>query len=109
MALANRVLLAIAVALAFASPARAGTLAASFHTPGCAGAPVWRIGYRLYWIDDHGRTASRAGYDALLDHARVFAAMVGDASGCAVRVRIDVYDEGSAVWPRDGGPYGVSG
>jgi hypothetical protein len=99
MARANRALLALVIAVAVAPAARADTRVASFHTPGCAGATIWRIGYRLYWTDDHGHVASRAGYDAILDHARVFAAKVGPASSCAVRVRIDVYDEGAAVWP----------
>jgi hypothetical protein len=99
MARACRGLAALVLALVIASPARAESLAASFHTPGCADAPVWRLGYRLYWSDDHGRVASRAGYDALLDHARVFAADAGAASGCAVRLRIDVYDEAGTAWP----------
>src|SRR5262245_20078000 len=103
MGCATRGLLTLWIALAAAAPARADSLVANFHTPGCAGAPVWRIGYRLYWSDDHGRAASRAGYAALLDHARVFAAGVGGASGCAVRVRIDVYDEGTA-WPATSSP-----
>ena len=96
----RRVLLvALVLAAALAPAAHAQSRLATYRTPGCTGAPVWSIGYRLYWIDSRGRTASKAGYTTLLDHARRFTEQVGAASRCAVRIRLDVYDQGGRRWP----------
>jgi hypothetical protein len=93
------VLLILLVLVLLAPTAHAAEPVARPITPGCKGAPVWRIGYRLYWVDTRGREASRAAYPTVLEHAREFTERVGTASRCAVRVRLDIYDMGRTRWP----------
>lgn len=65
----------------------------TFETPGCAGAPQWRIKYHLYWLSNNGNALDIAGREAAVQSARGFTEAVGDLGGCAVRVRVDVVDE----------------
>src|SRR5215218_3476202 len=92
-------IIAVLVLAVLAPAANAESRLASYRTPGCAGSPIWKIGYRLYWIDSRGRAASKAGYAALLDHAQRFVDKIGPAAKCAVRVQMDLYDEGVKPWP----------
>jgi hypothetical protein len=78
---------------------RTGDVIASYATPGCPGAAIWHIGYRLYWRDDQGRTTSKSALPATLDELKKFVDGVGDDSACGVRLVVDVYDEGDAPWP----------
>jgi hypothetical protein len=85
--------------------ARADTPAASYATSGCAGAPVWRIGYRV-WGAASDQTndeppAPKLGAAALPEaekQARLLAEQVGPMSACGVRIAIDVYDLTGATW-----------
>lgn len=91
-----RVLLSLALVTAVLVGAPQASSAAgseTFETPRCAGAPLWRIRYHLYWQSSNGNTLDVAGRDAAVQSARSFTEAVGDLGNCAVRVRIDLVDE----------------
>jgi hypothetical protein len=102
------VLCVFAVALAVGpSPAPAAPIA-SFATQGCPlDTPQWRILYRLYWTDSSGRQLDRGALPEVLSEANEFAQRTGQLSDCAVRIQIDIDDQGSAVWT-GGEPFGGS-
>jgi hypothetical protein len=96
----RRFVLCLVAACAFAPAAHAERPLAHYATAGCNGAPVWRIGYRLYFWSADGRSLSRgASAERSIAAAAQFAQEAGDFSRCGVRVSIDVYDMRSAVWP----------
>ena len=101
------VLLAV---VAFAAPAQAASAAApvaSYTSPDCGNvaAPVWRIGYQLYWRNNAGQTTSRAYTAQTLRAAKVFVEKVAELSRCGVRAKLDVYDAGDDLWQvRDAPP-----
>jgi hypothetical protein len=94
------VVLAIAVGgLGVSTAAQAEPLIASYVTPGCTSAPLWRIRYELYWADTQGHQTDPSILDALLSQTSLFADAVGVDSACGIRVQVDVFDEGSTPWP----------
>jgi hypothetical protein len=73
---------------------------ATIESPPCP-TPVatWHIAYRMFWVSSLGQTTSRAALPAVLEEAQEFANDVQEDSACGVRVSLDVYDEGQAIWP----------
>ena len=71
---------------------------AAVETPGCEQAAIWRIAYRLYWRNPAGATLDRATLPEVQSAAETFARQVGEFSQCGVRVRLELYDEGDAVF-----------
>lgn len=80
--------------------------AVTYETQGCAAtAPQWRIIYRLHPTDTQGRSVPPATLAAAPADAAHFAQLVGDLSGCAVRMRVDVVEDAGAwtgAMPSDG-------
>ncbi|HEY8768547.1 MAG TPA: hypothetical protein VIP09_15010, partial [Dehalococcoidia bacterium] len=85
--------------------AHADAPAASFTTPGCAGAPVWRIGYRVWGgasdptnVEQSPPRLGSAELAYAENQVRLLAEQVGQMSACGVRISIDVYDFTGATW-----------
>lgn len=80
--------------------ASASTLLKTVASSECAdtSAQTWRIGYRLYFADDAGRTTDRAAIPGLESEAQQFADSVAVDSACALRAVIDIYDMGGEQW-----------
>jgi hypothetical protein len=75
-----------------AAPAR------TFATHGCAGAPTWRIGYRVYHRDTRGRTTPRAVLRDMPKSIRAFVDAVGTYSRCGIRITLRTIDMGARPW-----------
>ena len=91
---------ALAVVAGCAAPARADTFVAGYTTAGCPkSVPVWRIGYRLYWRDTLGTVTSKRPLRRVVERARRFVWDVAGATSCGVRVKIEIWDAGAALWP----------
>jgi hypothetical protein len=81
--------------------ANASSLLQTVTSNGCAGTPAqtWRIGYRLYFSDDVGRTTDRAAIPGLESELQQFSDSVAIDSACALRASIDVFDMEGEAWP----------
>lgn len=90
----------LAALLVAPNASNAETRIATYTTPGCSGAPIWRIGYRMYFTGG-GPALSRGNLPRAKEAANEFTRLVGSFSQCGVRAQVDVYDMGSASWSGD--------
>jgi hypothetical protein len=94
----------VATGLVGGAAAQADAQIASYLTPGCESAPVWHIRFDLYWTDSQGHSTDPSVLPGVLSATELFVDDVGPDSGCGIRLQIDVFDEGTAVWPVNPNP-----
>jgi hypothetical protein len=86
------------VLIAAASSSAAMPLA-TYSTPGCPQAPLWRMTVRVYFQNGQGGTIDRTTrLPSVLEQLQLFVNEVGPLSDCGVGIQAEVFDTESAVW-----------